>query len=271
MIRGFRNVLLLSGLFYLGVLGYYTLNQRDFMYFPSTAYTAPEQAGTHIEFEEFKVTTEDSVALKGWYVPPSGKPFTILYFHGNADDLRSSTAIAAPYIEEGYGFMIAEYRGYSGMPGSPTENGLYADGRAFLYKMVDKNIPLESIILMGHSLGTGVATQLATEFHVAGVALFAPFLSMAHIAQNFYPIFPTHLLVFDRYANVDKVSRLSMPLIIIHGDRDEIVPLEQGRRLYDLAKEPKKMHLMPTYGHNDLLLDALPAVFEWLEDLAREG
>jgi fermentation-respiration switch protein FrsA (DUF1100 family) len=97
------------------------------LYFPNHTYVSPSQAHPHKNFEELAVTTEDGLNLKGWYAPAKSKRFTLVFFHGNGDNLGSAAKVAGPYIDAGYGFLLAEYRGYSGLPGLPTEKGLYAD------------------------------------------------------------------------------------------------------------------------------------------------
>jgi pimeloyl-ACP methyl ester carboxylesterase len=131
-----------------------------------------------------------------------------VFFHGNGDRLASVAGNSAPYIGAGYGFLLVEYRGYSGMPGSPTEQGLYADARANIRKLMEAGVNEDDIILFGHSLGTGVATQMATEFHVRGLILLAPYLSIPNMAQIRFPLFPAEYITKDRFENFKKISTL---------------------------------------------------------------
>ena len=179
-----------------------------------------------------------------------------IVLHGDVD-------VPEPYIAAGYGFLIAEYRGYSGLPGKPTEQGLYADGRAYLYGLMAQGVKSENIILMGHSLGTGVAVQLAGEFKVGGLILLAPYLSMVKMAQIHYPFIPARLLVLDRFENEKKIGEVRAPVLIVNGAEDNIVPPSQGKRLYELANEPKRFDSLQGRGHNDILEVFAPMGIEW--------
>jgi uncharacterized protein len=241
---------------------------RGFIYFPSRTYLSPSWAHAHKDFVELAVTTEDGLNLKGWYAPAKGKLLTLVYFHGNGDNLRTAAKTADPYLNAGYGFLLAEYRGYSGLPGLPTEKGLYADARAFLKDLIASGVPETNVVLFGHSLGTGVATQMATEFHVAGLILLAPFLSLTKIAQAWLPIFPAKLLIKDRFENFKKIPKINVPLLVAEGEKDMIVPPADSQKLFDLANEPKEFHLFPTGQHNNLLkLGFVPISLSWLERL----
>jgi uncharacterized protein len=161
-----------------------------------------------------------------------------------------------------------EYRGYSGLPGKPTETGLYADARAFLKALIASGVDEKEMILFAHSLGTGVATQMATEFHVAGLILLAPFLSVAKIAQARFPIFPAEFLTVDRFENFRKIPTVKVPLLIGHGGKDMAVPLSHGQRLYRLANEPKEIHVFPEGQHGDLMRLGFEGIsLSWLERL----
>lgn len=114
-------------LYLIALVAFFAL-QRKFLYFPSHIYVPLSEAGVNPAFRELAVKTEDGLGLKGWYAPATTKPFTIVFFHGNGDSLHTAAHIADPYVAAGYGFLVTEYRGYSGLPGKPTESGLYADG-----------------------------------------------------------------------------------------------------------------------------------------------
>jgi fermentation-respiration switch protein FrsA (DUF1100 family) len=241
--------------------------QRSLLYFPSKSYVSPEDAHANKALRELPVRTADGIELKGWYAPATTKPFTFVFFHGNGDSLLGDVEVPEPYIAAGYGFLIAEYRGYSGLPGKPTEAGLYADGRAYLYGLMAQGLKSENIILLGHSLGTGVAVQLAGEFKVGGLILLAPYLSMTKLAQAAYPFVPARLLVLDRFDNEKKIGGVNVPVLIVNGTADEIIPPSQGKRLYELAKEPSEFQSMPGRGHNDILDGAERLCLDWVSKL----
>ena len=211
--------------------------------------------------------TLDGLDLKGWYAPATTKPFTFVFFHGNGDSLYTASQIADPYIAAGYGFLLTEYRGYSGLPGKPTEAGLYADARAYLYALMAQGVRSQDIILYGHSLGTGVATQMAEEFHVGGLMLLAPYLSIPKMAQVDYPFLPVDLMVLDRFENFKKIGSVHDPVLIVNGTRDQLIPPNQGKQLFDLANEPRQFYSIPGDGHNDLFNDSVPISLDWVSRL----
>jgi len=249
---------------YFGFMVLFFVTQRSLLYYPSHTYTTLGEAHANPAFREISIRTTDGIELKAWYAPATSKPITIVFFHGNADSLATAAQIADPYIAAGYGFMLAEYRGYSGLAGKPTENGLYLDARAQLNRLKALGVPEEDIVLYGHSLGTGVAVQMALEVRVGGLMLLAPYLSVPKIAQVSFPFFPCSLLALDRFDNERKIGNLHTPLLIANGSRDEVVPDSQGKKLYALANDPKEFHSLANRGHNDAFDDFAPLSLDWL-------
>lgn len=241
--------------------------QRSLLYSPSHTSISLRDAHANRAFKEMSVKTEDGLNLVTWYAPATSKPFTFVFFHGSRYNLASASGIAEPYIAAGYGFLVAEYRGYSGLPGKPTEAGLYADARAEIKGLLTQGVRGETIILFGQSLGTGVATQMAQEFPVAGLILMAPYLSIPDAAQFHYPIYPVKYVVVDRFENVEKISNVHVPLLIVNGSKDQIVPPIQGKILFSKANEPREFHSLPGDGHNDLFDDFLPIGLVWASRL----
>jgi hypothetical protein len=264
--RILKFVGVLAGFYLLLLIGVFVF-QRSLLYFPSHSYVTLQVAGANRSFGELLVKTADGLDLKAWYAPSASKPFTFVFFHGNGDCLATASETADPYIAAGYGFLAAEYRGYSGLPGKPTEAGLYADGRATIDALVARGVKSENIILFGHSLGTGVAVQMAEEFHVGGVVLLAPYTSIAEMAQVEYPYLPAKVLARDRFENEKKIRNIHAPVLIVNGTEDRVIPPSQGRQLYDLANEPKEFHSIPGRGHNDAFSDLAPVVSGWADRL----
>ena len=234
------------------------------MYFPTHTYIPLADSGANRSFSELAVTTRDGISLKAWYAPATSKACTIVFFHGNGDSLATAAQIADPYINAGYGFLLTEYRGYSGLPGSPTEMGLYSDARADLQSLVTRGVDPSRILLYGHSLGTGVAVQMATEERVGGIMLLAPYLSIPKVGQVHYPFLPVEWLAKDRFDNQGKVSAICVPLLIARGTEDQIVPPSQGDALFALASEPKEFHSIQGRGHNDSFDKFVPISLHWL-------
>ena len=250
---------------YLVIVASLFLAQRRLLYFPSHSYATLTTAHAHKAFTEISVKTRDGIELKGWYAPASGKPCTIVFFHGNGDSLANAAQIAGPYIDHGYGFLLTEYRGYSGLPGTPTETGLYDDARAYLNYLNSRGIAGREVIPYGHSLGTGIAVQMASEYDVGGVMLLAPYLSIPKVARDSFPFFPSSLLALDRFDNEKKIKRIHAPLLIGNGSADTLVPPSQGEKLYSLANDPKEFHSLPGAGHNDAFDAFTPLSLIWLK------
>ena len=267
LVRIFKISAAIAIALYLLLLAILFFAQRSFLYFPSRTYVPLSQARANPAFQEFAVRTSDGIDLKGWYAPATTRPFTIVFFHGNGDSLRTAAPIANPYIAAGYGFLLTTYRGYSGMPGRPTEAGLYNDGRAYIQGLVDRGVASNNILLFGHSLGTGVAVQMATEFEVRGVMLLAPFLSIPRLASIHFPFLPSSLLVLDRFDNESKIGNIHSPLLIAVGNQDQVVPPSHGSRLYELANQPKEFHSFPGRGHNDAFDQFAPVSINWIARL----
>jgi len=257
---------ILVGFYVLLVLGVFVY-QRSLLYFPSHRYISLKEAYANRSFQELPVRTADGLDLKAWYAPATTKPLTFVFFHGNGDCLATASETAAPYIAAGYGFLVAEYRGYSGLPGKPTEPGLYADARAIMYALMARGVKTKNIILFGHSLGTGVALQIAEEFPVGGVVLLAPYTSIAKMAQSAYPYIPAKYMVLDRFESDKKIGNLHVPVLIANGTIDQVIPPSQGRQLYDLANEPKEFQSIPGRNHNDAFSDLAPLALAWADRL----
>jgi hypothetical protein len=249
-------------IYILFLMGFF-FSQRSFLYFPSRRYVPLSEAHANRAFREITVRTADGIDLKAWYAPATSKPFTFVFFHGNGDSLYTAPPVADPYIAAGYGFLLAEYRGYSGLPGKPTETGLYADARAYIKGLMAQGVKSENMILFGHSLGTGVAVEMAGEFPVGGVMLLAPFLSIPDVAQVHFPYLPSKLLALDRYDNAKKVKNIHVPLLIVNGSNDEVIPPAQGKQLYELANEPRQFNSLPGRGHNDSFDEFAPLGLDW--------
>jgi hypothetical protein len=241
--------------------------QRSLMYFPDRQPLQPAQAGLP-EMQIVRFGTADGLELMAWYRPASGERPTIVYFHGNGGNIAGRGYKVKPYLDAGYGVMLAEYRGYGGNPGSPHEAGLYADGRAALDWLAVQGVSPERLVIYGESLGSGVAVQLARERAPAALVLEAPFSSAVDVAASAYWFLPVRWLIKDRFDSVAKIGAVRAPLLLIHGERDHVVPVRFGRRLFDAAAEPKEAIFLPQGGHNDLPDHGLmPAVLEFLEGL----
>ena len=269
LIRIIGRIAILAIALYVVCLAGLYLGQRHLIFHPDPDYAAPSADNAGRGYVEFPVVTDDGLALKGWYHAAAPGHRTIVFFHGNADGLLKSAPHGAPYVAAGYGFLVVEYRGFSRMPGTPSEDGFYRDARAYLRALAAQGIAGDRVILFGHSLGTGVATRMASETPVAGVALLAPFMSVAEMAQLRYPMFPAALLTTERFESFRVIAAIHCPLLIGHGLQDHVIPDSQGRALFARAAAPKTLQLFPGLDHNDAW-DAFSAVLlPWAAGLGR--
>lgn len=223
-----------------------------FLYFP-TRELGSTPADYGLQAEELAVTAEDGVRLRGWWIRGRGKR-ALLFFHGNAGnvgDRLDRTKILCQRL--GLDVFLVDYRGYGKSQGAPSEEGLYRDARAIHGAAVERGFRPEDILLFGESLGSAVAIQLALDRASGAVVLETPFLSLAAMAREHYPFVPTFLLR-SRYDNAAKIPGVASPKLFLVAERDEIVPPDHGRRLFELAKEPKTLYVIPGAGHNDTYL-----------------
>ena len=251
MIEATKITLKILALLYFSAVAAMYIRQRSFIYFPSTVKPVKPD-----NVEEAKVVTSDGLDLYGWYIPPkSGKNMpVIVFFHGNAGNLEGRVAHVREYINAGYGVLLCEYRGYGGNPGKISEQGLYADGHAFIKWLHDKkNIDYRQMVIYGESIGSGIAVEMATHYLVSGLVLEAPFSSLVDTASYHYPLIPVRFLLKDKYLNFKKIGKIHAPLIILHGKLDGIVPFALSQKLFNAASEPKKFIEFPTGSHNNLI------------------
>lgn len=233
----------------------FAIGQRGLVYLPDKARPDPAFSGA-ADIAVVEARTDDGLTLSGWFIP-SGEDQdapVILIFHGNAGNIGIRTRLARPFAERGWGVLLAEYRGYGGNPGKPTESGLYADGEAWFKWLDDKGFAPGRIVVYGESLGSGVATEIAHRHpDIRALVLQSGFGALADIGRIHYPYLPVDALLFDRYENTKKLPEMHMPVLLLHGARDALIPPDQGgTALYAAANEPKKLVLFDGAGHNDL-------------------
>ena len=198
--------------------------------------------------------TDDGIRLGAWYLPAAGshRGPAVLVCNGNAGDRSLRAQLAAGLSRLGLSVLLFDYRGYGGNPGSPSEDGLAADARAALaWLATQPEVDPGRIVYFGESLGAAVAVGLAVERPPAALVLRSPFTSLADVGRVHYPWLPVGRVLIDRYPSIDRIGSLTTPLLVIAGDRDDIVPESLSKRLYDAAPDPKRYLLVPGAGHND--------------------
>ena len=240
--------------------------QRSFLYFP-----AKEKVDSvyflNTGLEEISLKTKDGLVLKSWIKKPKSQDkYTILIFHGNGGHVGHRVNKFAPFINAGYGLFLLEYRGYADNPGKPSEKGLLYDALAAIEFLSKNKIKSEKIILYGESLGCGIAVKLSSQAEFAATVLEAPYTSIADVAQKHYWYLPAKWLIFDQYNIIDIINTIRSPLLILHGEKDDVVDISFGKKVFSAAKEPKELLFIPNANHNNLFeFDAAKKVLDFLE------
>jgi uncharacterized protein len=224
---------------------------RQFMYFPDPVRVAPAAAGLN-GVEEIEIEAPDGTTLIAWHAPAKENEPTVLYFHGNG----ANAANRAPRIEamrqDGFGVFYLNNRGYGGSGGRPTEENNVADAIAAYDDLAERGVLPEKIVVYGESLGSGQAIRLAAARPVAAIVLESPLTSTVDVARATYFWLPLRLLITDQYNNERNVRAVPVPVLVLHGEQDKVIPVEMGLRVYRAANEPKEIELFPHGGHVDL-------------------
>ena len=215
--------------------------QRNLLYHPSIDNYLEDNLGTEpTEIEKVKIITEDKIDLIGWFYNKDIKKFkTIVFFHGNAGSLQNRTYKLNHFKDLDVNFLIFAWRGFNGNKGKPNEMGLYEDARSAIRWLNAKGIKDKNIILYGESLGTAIAVEIAQNKKYAGVILESPFTSMINMGKKYYPFFPVSFLLKDKFESYKKINKISVPVFVMHGEIDKIVPYDMGKKIYELANQPK--------------------------------
>lgn len=234
----------------IAVMALYFL-QRWLIYHPDPTRYIPAQHRL-ANVEEVTLKTSDGERIVAWYSPPKpGKP-TLLYFHGNGGGLLTRSDRISLFTEAGFGLFMPAYRGYSGSTGLPSEKAIIADATLAYNYLLKQGIPAERIVLYGESLGTGVAVQVAASHCVGALVLDSPYTSLVDVAKGTYFFVPVELLMADRYDSKAYINRVHAPLLIMHGEKDVVVPPRLSEKLFMEANEPKERVVIPGAGHSDI-------------------
>jgi hypothetical protein len=257
------------------VLGLIWIGQRRLIYFPDRQLPTPAEAGL-TAVEAVDIPLEDGGILNGWFLPGPRHPvpFTVVVFNGNAGNRAYRAPLAASLRRRGLSVLLFDYRGYGDSSGRPTQQGLEADARAVrAYVTRRADVRADRVVYFGESLGSAVAAILAAQHPPAALVLRSPFTSLADVGRIHYPILPVRWLLADRFASIDVIADVRSPVLVIAGDRDSIVPRELSQQVFDRAREPKELLIVPGADHNDLELlngeQMIGALLKFLERVDR--
>lgn len=216
-------------------------------------------ASVGLTFEDLAAETADGLRLRGWYLPPpQGAPadaWTLLVFHGNAENIGNGLDLARRAHSDGYGVALAEYRGYAGNPGSPSEQGIYRDGEAYWTSLIARpGVDPARIAVWGRSIGGTVAVRLAAAGRGGALVLESPFRSARSLLRDagMWLFYGLSFIGSYRFDQESLIGRVEVPILIVHGTDDEVVPFAHGRLLHEAARAPKELAAVEGGGHNDL-------------------
>lgn len=243
-------LIVVVGLYCTGLAVLFVRQRMMLFPIPPVGRTAPDAAGLP-EAEEHVLTSADGERVIVWHVPAKPGHDVVLYFPGNGDFLAGVVGRFKALTSDGTGLVALSYRGYAGSSGSPSERGLLQDAAA-AYAFTAARYAPERIVAWGFSLGSGVATAIAAEHPVSKLILEAPYTSTVDVAGAMLRIVPVSLLMLDQFHSDQRIANVSVPLLIMHGEKDPAIPIVFGERLFMLAHEPKQFVRFPDGGHNDL-------------------
>ena len=228
-------------LFYILLIIVVFFFQRNLLYHPSVDNYLKDNIGIEpTGIEKVKITTKDKIDLVGWFYNKNIDKFkTIVFFHGNAGSLKNRTYKLNHFKDLNVNFLIIAWRGFSGNKGKPNEKGLYEDARSAISWLNTQGVQDKNFILYGESLGTAIAVEIAQNKKYSGIILESPFTSMIDMGKKYYPFFPVSFLLKDKFESYKKINKILIPILIIHGEVDKIVPYKMGKKMYELANQPK--------------------------------
>ena len=252
-------LLILASIYFFILISTYIF-QRNLLYHPKENNYFGDPLT--VEIEKVKVNTQDRIELLSWYHNKNLNNYkTILFLHGNAGSLENRIHKINHFKDMNVNFLLISWRGFSGNKGKPTEKGLYEDAKSAVAWLKSKGVNENNIIIYGESLGTAVATEIAQNKNFAGIILESPFTSMIDAGKNKYPYLPVRLLLKDKYESNKKIKNIKSPILIMHGKVDTLVPFDMGKKMYELANEPKYYYFSEYDDHmmeyNEKLLKVL--------------
>ena len=256
----FTLLLLIFVLIYFFIIISTYIFQRSLLYHPTENNYSGDQL--LISIKKIKIKTQDNIEILSWYHNKNLNNYkTILFFHGNAGSLENRIHKINHFKDLKVNFLLVAWRGFNGNAGKPSEEGLYEDAKSAIRWLNSNGIKENNIILYGESLGTGIVTEVAQYRNFGGIILESPFTSMIDVGKDKYPFLPVKLLLKDKYESNKKMKNINSPILVMHGKVDNLVPFHMGKKIFELANEPKYSYFSDNDNHmmeyNEKLLKAL--------------
>jgi len=243
-----------------------------FLFHPEPWIDKDWRAASGVPLEDVWFSGADGTKLFGWHLEAAADRPVILWCHGNAGNVINRLDNLRALHRQGLSVFLFDYRGYGRSQGSPSEAGLYLDAvGAYDYVTRIRMIRPERIVIFGRSLGAAVAAELAVQKPAAGLILESSFPSIEAVAKAHYGILPVHWLLGAEFRLIDRLPHLSLPKLVIHGDKDDIIPIELGRQVFEAAKPPKSFLSIPGANHNDTYHVGGAAYFQRFAEFARSA
>jgi len=244
--------------------------ERNFIFFPERRHSfSPQEWG--LDVRDVFFTTEDNVKLHAWHVQgPQDSPI-VLWFHGNAGNISDRVENAKLLADRSLSLLMVDYRGYGKSEGTPSEAGIYLDGQAsYDYLVRQSNISPDTLVIFGRSLGSCVAVMVAANNPCAGVILESAFTNMEEMARANFPMLPGLGNFRKKFDSLSRIPNIAAPILFIHGDQDEIVPYELGRKLATAALSETEFYTIRGAHHNDTYPVGGKEYFDEFETFVRE-
>ena len=257
-----------AGGFLLIILGLFAgcgLENRLIFHPTTEIVRTPRDVG--LDYQDLYFTTLDNVRLNGWFIPHPQASATVIWFHGNAGNIGDRVNnIKLLHDKAAIDIFIFDYRGYGRSPGTPSEPSIYLDGEAAIhYVRTRLKVESKNLVIFGRSLGAAVAAEIASRHDSRAVILESPFTSLREMAKVVFPVLPIGPLLGAKFNVLDKVGKITAPLLVLHGDQDEIIPLEQGKQVFAAARQPKQFYPIKGAGHNDTFIAGGNGYYERLK------
>lgn len=242
---------------------------KEFLYYPDRLPAEMPPPSWAMDPEEVRIDTSDGTRIHGlWWSEPEGRP-VILFLHGNAQEVYSWSPVREELSPLGFRMLLIDYRGYGKSEGEPGEQGLYLDGFGALDWLSGKGVEDKDILVFAKSLGGGVACEIARDKDFLGLVLESTFSSLESVGSRLFPPAIAQVAAGDAYCSIDKIPSIHCPILVIHGDEDTLIPVDEGLALFEAANEPKEIYIVKGAGHNDVSMVAggeyIERISSWLD------